>query len=105
MQETHLAGSAVYDSDGFLVILSGGPEDEREFAGVGFLVAPWLRPALIGFTQLNNRLASIKFRICGGQVVFISAYAPHGGYAFDIRQGFFTEREHFHRRQIPYGQN
>ena len=103
MQETHSSGSDVYFSDGFLVVLSGGPNDKREYAGGGFLVAPWLRPALIGFTQLNSRLASIKFRVSGGQVVFISAYAPHGGYDFDFRQSFFNDLEHFYRRQKPHG--
>ncbi|CAE8606196.1 unnamed protein product, partial [Polarella glacialis] len=43
IQETHVAGSIYFSLDGFLVIFSGGTSDQRETAGVGFIVAPWAK--------------------------------------------------------------
>ena len=103
LQETHVSGSPYFFSEDYLVILSGASDDQREYAGVGFLVAPWLQAAVVGYTQFSNRLASIKIRISGGQAVFISAYAPHGGYPFAERQAFYDELERFALLQKPHG--
>lgn len=80
-----------YTEEGFLVILSGSSSEEKEWAGVGFIVAPWAVQSIVGFLQHSNRLACLKLRIPGGKLALVSAYAPHSGYAFDIRQEFFEE--------------
>ena len=36
-------------NDGYFVIQSGGPNDMREWAGVGFLVVPAFRRSVLGF--------------------------------------------------------
>ena len=42
LQEAHVSQSPYYTTaGGYLVVLSGSPEAGREFAGVGFVVAPW----------------------------------------------------------------
>ena len=52
MQETHIAGADSYISDaGSLIILSGGVLGEREYAGVGFIVSPFIRRFVIGFVE------------------------------------------------------
>ena len=36
-------------------------------------------------------MACLKFRVPGGKIGIISAYAPHAGYAFDSRQKSFED--------------
>ena len=92
IQETHISNSPYYTTDdNFLVILSGGADGEREFAGVGFIIAPWAVQSVVGFLQYTNRVACLKFRVPGGKVGIISAYAPHDGHSFDKRQSFFED--------------
>ena len=103
MQETHRAGSSYFVQDGFLVIFSGTDSEEREWAGVGFVVAPWLRHAVCGFIQFSSRLASIRIRIPGGSACFISAYAPHDGKNLTIRADFFHDLAAFTARCRTHG--
>ena len=92
IQESHILRSPYYTTDnGFLVVLSGSSTGDREFAGVGFIIAPWMVDSIVGFLQFSNRLACLKLRVTGGVVGIISAYAPHSGYPFDIRQQFFEQ--------------
>ena len=52
MQETRIKQSPFYTTeDGYLIIFSGSTGEDREFAGVGFIVAPQARHAVIGFLQ------------------------------------------------------
>ena len=95
MQETHRSGSAHFIVNGFLVILSGSEGEGREYRGVGFIVAPWLRHAVQGFTQSSCHLASIRIRVSGGSACFVSAYAPHGGYELSVRADFFHDLADF----------
>ena len=92
IQETHIAKSPYYTTEnGFLVILTGSTGIGRDYAGVGFIVAPWAKHAVACFLQLNSRLACLKFRVAGGKLGIISAYAPHNGHPFDARQEFFEK--------------
>eukprot|EP00959_Pyramimonas_sp_CCMP1952_P013675 288903-Pyramimonas_sp.AAC.1 len=59
--ETQLHGSEYYDYDGFMVCLSGEPDHEqRSVAGVGFVVAPWARSAVVAFRATSPRLAAMR---------------------------------------------
>ena len=92
LQETHVAKSEYRVTDeGFLLIQSGRQDDERESAGVGFLVAPDVRRSVIGFCQMSRRVAYVKLRVKGGKAVIFSAYAPHNERPFDERQTFYSE--------------
>ena len=91
LQETHRTGSEYFIHNGFLVVLSGSETEGREYRGVGFIVAPWLRHAVQSFTQCNERLAKIRIRVVGGLACFISAYAPHNGYDLSVRADFFHD--------------
>jgi exonuclease III len=78
MQETHKSMSRHFFAEGgFKVILSGRAGNDRECAGVGFIVSPQLTTSIVGFCQLSNRVASLKVRIVGGTAAVFSAYAPH----------------------------
>ena len=103
MQETHITKSPYFSEDCFLVILSDTASAPREFAGVGFVIAPWVRPSLCGFLQFSNRLACLKLRVPKGRLALICAYAPHSGYAHDARQSFFEDLRKMSRRTSVYG--
>ena len=108
IQETHRLGVARYVSaEGYLVILSGSDVDpeqvQQEWAGVGFIIAPWAVNSVIGYCAETNRAASIRVKVRGGCMIFICAYAPHGGYAETVRQDFFASLSGFFRRQACNG--
>ena len=93
IQETHVKGQRhVYD-DGFLVVLSVRMEEKagRANAGVGFIVAPWATPCIMGFRFYSDRLASLRIRAKGGVLGTFSAYAPHSGYNYETRKEFFDD--------------
>ena len=50
---------------GYSVHLSGSSGDAREWAGVGFIVAPRVRKFMVGFTLFSNRVASFALKCCG----------------------------------------
>jgi exonuclease III len=89
-------------AEGFLLANSGGTAD-REFAGVGFLVAPWCVKSIMGLCLATPRMASIKLKIRGGSMSIISAYAPHGGYSFDERTAFYDELAEFWGKRKAHG--
>ena len=86
MQETHKVGAESYlTDDGFLVVLSGGIVGEREYGGVGFIIAPVMRRHVIGFSEHTDRIASLKIKVSGGEFGNCSVYAPIARYDFAIR--------------------
>ena len=90
LQETHKPKSDYWVSDeGYIIILSGGPEGVRENAGVGYMIAPWMRKSVVSFCQASPRMASLKIRIQGGKMNIVTAYAPHSGYEYSERQQYF----------------
>ncbi len=104
MQETHRQLSDYFISDaGFLVVLSGGPDNQREYAGVGFLISPQIRSAVHGFCQASNRMACLKIRVPGGKICVLSVYGPHAKRPFDERFGFFHDLLQFYQSISVHG--
>ena len=104
IQETHWPNSDYWISDtGYLFLLSGGSDVDREHAGVGIIVAPAIRSAVLGFSQLSNRFMGIKLRCSGGKTNIISAYAPHSGRPFDERLAFFENLKGFYEAMQTHG--
>ena len=97
LQETHRLGSSYFVDNGFLVILPGAEGDQRSYTSVGFLVAPWARHSVQTFTQFSDRQASVKLRVMGGQVVFVSVYAPPNteNHPFESRQELYSQAQSF----------
>ena len=89
---------------GFILILSGKSNtEEREYAGVGFLIAPSIRSTIIGFCQHSNRIACLKIRVPGGKAAILSCYAPHAGRDFEERLGYFQDLAKFWKSVSSYG--
>ena len=97
LQETRKPLSDFIETEeGFILILSGRVDvQEKEYAGVGFLVAPELRRSIYGFCQLSSRLACLKIRIPKGKLAILSCYSPHAGKDFEERFEFFQTLNHF----------
>lgn len=56
IQETHKSGAYSYTMEtGTLVVLSGGPQAEREYAGLGFMIAPNLVKSVMGHREHTSR--------------------------------------------------
>uniref|UniRef100_A0A8C6LWE5 Endonuclease/exonuclease/phosphatase domain-containing protein n=1 Tax=Nothobranchius furzeri TaxID=105023 RepID=A0A8C6LWE5_NOTFU len=56
---------------------SGFAPTERRQAGVGILVAPLLGACTLGFTPVNERVASLRLRVGGRVLTVVCAYAPN----------------------------
>ena len=66
MQETRRKKTDTFHTDcGFWVLLSGHGEEEREWAGVGCIVAEIFQNMVIGFNPFSNRDACLKLRVAG----------------------------------------
>jgi len=92
LQETRIpwSGTRIVDN-GYTLITAGHDKDERSFAGVGFLIAPWLKQSVFSFKPVSDRLCCLKLRARGGKAAIICAYAPHNGHEYNIRQSFFAD--------------
>ena len=87
IQETHVATSERYITFGnYLVIVSGHDKDEREYAGVGFIIAPHIVPSILGAICFSKRIACLKLRVPGGIAGIFSVYAPHNGHPLRVCQ-------------------
>ena len=91
IQETHLVGAEHFVEDGFMTFLSWNcGSNERSYAGVGFMVAPWAHQAVVCFNAISDRLACLRLKVSGGVLNLLSVYAPHDGIDFNIRHQFFS---------------
>ena len=57
--------------EGFLCIFSGAncAKEKTSDSGVGFIIAPEVRPSVVGFCQLSDRLCSLRLRVEGGKIL------------------------------------
>ena len=93
IQETHSRVSEKYLTFGNLLVLVAGHDkaDQREYAGVGFIIAPHIVPSIIGASCYSNRIACLKLRVPGGNACICSMHAPHNGHSLRVRQSFFAQ--------------
>ena len=110
IQETHLLDAEYFEEEGFSEFLSGACRDgPRSYAGVGFLVVPWVIKSIISFKAISDRIASLKVKVSGGILNFLSVYSPHDGYTFDARHHFYsdlsanTRKHHAHETTLVFG--
>ena len=99
LTETRSHSYYSYQSEGFLVILSGNKLDR--FAGVGAIVAPRLRPHLLDVIQVSSRIIHLAFKMQGGNFHTVGAYAPHSGLDFEAIREPFWEQLQDHVSNIP----
>ena len=91
LQETRTQVSGSREvGNGYLLMTSGADDGKRTFAGVGFLIAPWIKHSIFTFQPLTERLCCLKLRVQGGKASFFNVCAPHGGYDFNVRQTYYS---------------
>ena len=98
IQETRTTTSQVHEEQGHLVILSGSERDGRNWAGVGFIVAPRCRYHIKSWKQVSERICSLKIRVRGGAVGITGVYAPHNMKPLDERIHFFSDLDAEYRK-------
>ena len=89
--------------EGYVVIMSRGVEGWREYAEVGYMVAPWMRKLTVSFYQASSRMASLKIRIQGGKMSIVTAYVPTHKYELSERQDLFHPLAEFLQKQSAHG--
>uniref|UniRef100_A0A8C4SWR2 Endonuclease/exonuclease/phosphatase domain-containing protein n=1 Tax=Erpetoichthys calabaricus TaxID=27687 RepID=A0A8C4SWR2_ERPCA len=62
---------------GWTLYHSGVAPGERRRAGVGILIAPRLGACSLGFTPVDERVASLRFRVGGRVLTVVCAYVPN----------------------------
>ena len=92
LTETKSTSYYSYQSEGYLVVLSGNHKDKH--AGVGVVLSPTVRPYLLDVNQVSNRIIHLAFKKKGGNIHIIGAYGPHSGRDFEMdRQPFWESLE------------
>ena len=66
-------------------------DKQRTYAGVSFLIAPWMRKSIHSFKPVSERICYLKVRVKGGKAAIINAHAPHNGHEYQLRQQYFTQ--------------
>ena len=99
MQETRKKNADEYVTElGFKVMLSGGSNAAKEWAGVGFIVSPRFTSRVVSYCPFSNRLASLTFLHSINKHAVICAYAPHNQRPVDEKLHFYHELTHVFRR-------
>ena len=78
LTSTHSLGSGTQPLErGWTLHFSGVARGERRRAGVGLLIAPQLSRLVLGFTPVNERVASLHLRVGDRCLTVVSAYGPN----------------------------
>ncbi|KAK3564781.1 hypothetical protein QTP86_026411, partial [Hemibagrus guttatus] len=79
LASTHSLGSGTQLLErGWTLFFSGVPHGERRRAGVGLLIAPQLSRHVLEFSQVNERVVSLRLRAGDRCLTVVSAYGPNG---------------------------
>ena len=78
LTSTHSSGSGTQVLErGWTLFFAGVAPGERRRAGVGFLIAPRLSACTLGFTPVDERVASLRLRVGERVLTVVCAYAPN----------------------------
>ena len=88
IQETHAHIGEQYRTSGYYLVVVAGHNDDnqREYAGVGFLIAPHIVHSVVEAICFSNRVACLKLPILRGIAGMFSVYAPHNAHSKNVRQ-------------------
>ena len=77
-------------TSGHVVYWSGSADGGREWAGVGFVVAPHFKKYILGCSPFNNRVACLKLRVTRGCIALFTVLAPHNLKPLEERTEFYN---------------
>ena len=99
MQETRSKNTTQYVVDNFTFLtVSTVNTNQPEYAGVGFVLSPMARNALLRTSFINSRIACISVLIRGGELNILNTYVPQNARPEDER------RDHFEKLQQAISQ-
>jgi len=73
LQETRWPGSGDHVSNGYTLLYSG---DDTTRLGVGFLLGPQVKKAVLNFNAVNNRMCMIRLRMRLANLSIVCVHAP-----------------------------
>ena len=86
MQETRSKNTTQYVVDNFTFLtVSTVNTNQPEYAGVGFVLSPMARNALLRTSFINSRIACISVLIRGGELNILNTYVPQNARPEDER--------------------
>ena len=92
LQETKSRTTTQYLVDNFtFMTASTAGSQQQEHAGVGFVLSPDARSALLRTTCIHSRLATITLLLASGEVTIVNTRVPHSGRPEEERQARFDE--------------
>ena len=92
LQETRSKNTTQYVVDKFtFMTVSTTSPNQPEYAGVGFVLSPVARHALIRTTFVNSRLARISLLISGGELNILNTYVPQNARPEEERRAHFEQ--------------
>eukprot|EP00969_Alexandrium_andersonii_P257026 11363442-Alexandrium_andersonii.AAC.1 len=90
LQETRTPTTTQYIIDRFLFVLYGSGE-QKEYAGVGFVVDLRIRKSITFTHNCGPRIASMGVRTGPREIILMSAYAPQSGRPLQERSAFYEK--------------
>ena len=74
--------------------ISTADAQTQEHAGVGFVLCPQARGALLRTHYVHSRLACVTMLLQSGELSIVNALAPHKARPEEERHDFFEELQH-----------
>ena len=95
LQETKSKSTTQYVVDNYtFMTISTAASQSQEYAGVGFVLCPQARGALLRTHYVHSRLACVTLLLQAGELSIVNAHAPHNARPEEERQDFFDELQH-----------
>ena len=103
LQETKSKHTPQYVVEDYTFLtVSTAPSELHEFAGVGFILSPRARNALVRVEPLGSRIAVITLLLAAGELHIFNTYVPQNGRPEDARLAHFDQlhdrTEHYKRK-------
>lgn len=92
MQETRSKNTTQYVVDNYtFMTVSTVTSNQPEYAGVGFVLSPMARDALVRTTFTSSRIACLSVLIKGGELNILNTYVPQNARPEDERRDHFDQ--------------
>ena len=92
LQETKVKRTSYYMVDSYtFYTFSNCGATQQEHYGMGFVLSPLARRALLRTLPSTSRVAGLSFHTGAGEFSVLSGYAPHNQHTEDTKQHFYDE--------------
>ena len=92
LQETKSKHTTQYVVNNYtFMTVNTAPSNQQEHAGVGFVLSPLARNALVRTQPVNSRIASVSLLMAAGELHIINTYVPQNARPEDERRAHFDQ--------------